>query len=347
VDSPDPDYQTKEFLSVQDYPSFEGKLVHRDPIPGQVNRVYVQVHNRGIYKATNVRVRTFFCRAAAGLPPLPSDFWSAGKPFDTTPSGTDWLPIGPTMYIGDVEPAKPKLAGWDWFTPSNLTSHSCLLALVTCSEDPLVGTGMFDADSLVREKKHVTLKNLFPVKLRPDGLAPEEAMVIDLNNKIGISSTYDLGIEWGSLPSDAMLLITFENLFNDKTVTLATPEDLKRIGINLGEDKEKYFKEKIDYKCGEIKYLDLTRIHQITRNNDNFSTFPSIYIPKEKKSIIMAINVVLSKPIDNEIQFKVLQMINKKILGGITYLFRPKRNVMSQQEKQINANSNNNNSMKS
>jgi photosystem II stability/assembly factor-like uncharacterized protein len=323
VDSENPDYQTKDPLSISDYPSFEGILVHREPLPDQVNRVYVQVHNRGINKVTNVRVRAFFTDAPSGvLPLLPWDFWLSGNPFDGDPSGNDWLPIGPTMYLGELEAAKPKLGGWDWFVPSDLSSHSCILALVTCDEDPLFATGIFDANSLVIEKKQVTLKNLYPLQQRPPGFAPEEAIVVYLNKKIGTSSIYDLGFEWGSLPSDAILLITFEKLFNDKTVVLTKPEELTKLGINFVQDKEKYFKEKIDYKCGEIKYLDLTRVYRITRTNDKVSTFPSIYIPKEKKNIAMAINVILSKPIDNEIQFKILQMRDKKILGGVTVLFR-------------------------
>jgi len=317
VDSPDPDFE-----EIFHYADFEGKLVHEKIIPGMVNKIYAQVHNRGVNKVTDTKVRLFYARVAAVLPHLPSDFWSAGKPFDTNPSGTDWLPVGPVMYLGDLEPAKPKLGAWDWFVPPDLPEHTCLLALTTCKEDPLIGTGMFDVDTLVRQNKRVALKNIHPVHSGLDGLSPKEAMILDFNHKAGSSSICDLGIEWGSLPPDAILLIAFEKL-SDKKIILAKPEDLTKAGISMAKNKEKYFKEKINYKCGEIKYLDLNHVYQITRNNVNFSKIPSISIPEDKNVVTIAINLIFSKPPPSERQFNIFQIIGKKISGGVTYIFKP------------------------
>jgi photosystem II stability/assembly factor-like uncharacterized protein len=320
VDAPDPNFQTT--LPISDYVSFEGMLIHRNPRPGLTNRFYVQVHNRGIMTATNVRVRAFFGRAAPGLPSLPPDFWSMGKPFIGTPSGTDWLPIGGTIILGDLEPAKPKIVEWDWLVPSGAVIDSCLLAVVTCNEDPLDGSNMFDVDSLVRAKKQVALKNLHVFV--PIQLELYHPMIMDLQIKNHMASISDLGINWGGLPSDAVILIAFEKLFDDRTLVLAKPDELKKLGITIVKDQGKYFKEKIDYKCGETKYLDLTHIYQIIQPKDKFSKIPSICIPKEKP-IIMAINVILAKDLIVEAQFDVFQMVDRRIIGGNTYLFRPKR----------------------
>lgn len=78
VDAPQPNFQTTS--PVTDYVAFESDLQHRNPSRNRTNRFYVQVQNRGVNKATNVQVRAFFADASAGLPALPPDFWSAGKP---------------------------------------------------------------------------------------------------------------------------------------------------------------------------------------------------------------------------------------------------------------------------
>ena len=51
-------------------------LVHENPIEGANNRIYVRVHNRGPRNATSVHVKIHWAYAGAGLPGLPSDFWS-------------------------------------------------------------------------------------------------------------------------------------------------------------------------------------------------------------------------------------------------------------------------------
>src|SRR5258708_3273043 len=93
VDGPEPAFQTP--APVSDYVAFKTDIVHRSPRRGRVNRFYAQVHNRGAYTAHNVLVRGFFANASMGLPSLPADFWTAGRPFTADPSGPDWLPVVP------------------------------------------------------------------------------------------------------------------------------------------------------------------------------------------------------------------------------------------------------------
>ena len=68
------------------------ELPDQDPKRTQVNRFYLQLHNRGWQNATNVRVRAFLADASAGLPALPN----ALTPPDFNLSSTaNWTPDRP------------------------------------------------------------------------------------------------------------------------------------------------------------------------------------------------------------------------------------------------------------
>jgi hypothetical protein len=145
---------------VTDHVTLANEIVHENARRGQTNRFYVQVHNRGPFKATNVRVRAFFANASAVLPTLPGDFWSGMNPFDGDPTAVDWAPIGPTQPAGDIEPGDTAIVSWDWPVPPAAAEHSCLLALATCTEDSLNAMGVLDPGQLINDNNNVTLKNL-------------------------------------------------------------------------------------------------------------------------------------------------------------------------------------------
>lgn len=145
-----------------DYAAFESKLEHRNPQRGQVNRVYVQVHNRGIAVASSVVVKLLFADASAGLPPLPADFWTAfpGNSTDTT----NWKPIGTAKILPSVSPTEPVIVEWDWATPTTAADHSCALVIADCAANPIPAANkVFDIGTLVSREKRVGLKNLHVV----------------------------------------------------------------------------------------------------------------------------------------------------------------------------------------
>jgi photosystem II stability/assembly factor-like uncharacterized protein len=152
-----PPFQTA--LPVGDHVSLANLIEHRSARRGMANRFYVQVHNRGAFKATSVHARAFFANASAGLPNLPGDFWTGVKPFDADPSAAFWTPIGPKQTVAEIEPGETAVFAWNWMVPMSAASHSCLLALVTCTEDALA-TGVLDVGQLVVDENNVTLKNL-------------------------------------------------------------------------------------------------------------------------------------------------------------------------------------------
>ncbi len=71
-----PHYQIPEMDDV-DYVKFERELVHHNAQRGRINRIYVQVHNRGIKSAKDVTVKILYAEGSIsrGYPDLPTDFW--------------------------------------------------------------------------------------------------------------------------------------------------------------------------------------------------------------------------------------------------------------------------------
>jgi photosystem II stability/assembly factor-like uncharacterized protein len=150
-------------VAAVDYVAFESKLQHRNAQRGRVNRVYVQVHNRGIQPAANVTVKVYFADASAGLPPLPSDFWTAFPP-----GGTAWTAIGPAQSIALLSNTIPAILEWDWSTPTSAADHTCLLVVVDSPADPIPAANkVFDVGVLVPREKHAGLKNLHIVNAPP------------------------------------------------------------------------------------------------------------------------------------------------------------------------------------
>ncbi|HEY3177737.1 MAG TPA: hypothetical protein VGL25_02520 [Casimicrobiaceae bacterium] len=149
-----------------DYVRFESRLQHRNAARGRVNRVYVQIHNRGFQSASNVTVKLLYANASPGLPNLPADFWTA-FPGDSTTSSA-WAAIGPAQTIATLSPTEPSILEWDWTTPSTAADHTCLLAVIDCAADPIPAAAkIFDVGQLVRDEKRVGLKNLHIVDPPP------------------------------------------------------------------------------------------------------------------------------------------------------------------------------------
>jgi photosystem II stability/assembly factor-like uncharacterized protein len=159
-----PSYQMP--VAAVDYVAFESALQHRNAQRGRINRVYVQVHNRGFAPGANVTVKLLYANASSGLPPLPADFWTA-FPNNST-NTTNWTPIGTAKVIGALSPSEPTILEWDWNTPATAAQHTCLMAVMDSPSNPIpAGSKVFDVGSLVPNEKRVGLKNLHVVDAVP------------------------------------------------------------------------------------------------------------------------------------------------------------------------------------
>jgi len=146
-----------------DYIAFERRLEHRNPQSGGVNRVYVQLHNRGIQGASHVTVKMLYADASAELPDLPTDFWTVflGDSVDTS----HWKPIGTAQTIPLLLPNRPTVLEWEWNTPAT-AEHSCFLVVMDCPSDPIPEAHkVLHVAPLIANEKHIGLKNVHVVNI--------------------------------------------------------------------------------------------------------------------------------------------------------------------------------------
>ena len=165
VDAQDTSHNYQMPIASVDYVAYETKLEHNDPQRGVINRVYVQVHNRGIQTASNVTVKILYANASPGLPSLPANFWTA---FPGNGDQTNWKAIGVAKVIPSLSPRRPEILEWDWVPPLTASQHSCLLIVVDSPGDPIPAAHkVFDIGTLVTQEKRVGLKNLHVIDALP------------------------------------------------------------------------------------------------------------------------------------------------------------------------------------
>ena len=154
-------------------------FVHENPIPGVTNRIYVRVRNRGPQSASNTVVKVHWAYAGAGLPGLPSDFWTA-FPADSADTSV-WSPVG-TQTISSLPYSGASAAGcpgratpgcglltdnasvvsMDFTAPTldpALPNHYCLFAVVEADNDQIATTSLVP-DIATPEDNNVTHRNI-------------------------------------------------------------------------------------------------------------------------------------------------------------------------------------------
>ncbi|TQV74500.1 S8 family serine peptidase [Exilibacterium tricleocarpae] len=147
--------------------------------PGDVNRAYVRVRNRGYTTAENISVKLMWTQFGTALPALNADFWTqypndsalAANPWTSMTcngTGLDYCEIDQIPYSGaSVAGTAADAAGiarFDFDAPSYdpaLANHYCLLAVTNADNDPVdsLSTGIFLADTLTPNDNNVTHRN--------------------------------------------------------------------------------------------------------------------------------------------------------------------------------------------
>ena len=144
-------------------------------------RVYVQVHNRGVLPASNVRVMCLLANASAGLPPLPAGYEAdvqSGTPINTG----SWQTIG-IATLDDVRVGFPKIAAFDLTSdklppPAMLAGndHHCVLALLHHADDPYISTTT-NTDLNSRQERKAAHKNMKVVQFTGTLPAPPPVVI--------------------------------------------------------------------------------------------------------------------------------------------------------------------------
>jgi hypothetical protein len=129
-----------------------GCFANEDPAPGQLNKIYVRIHNRGVAPATKVRVKLIWAtHAGIGAPNLPNDFWPAFAAHLDSNDTSTWHPLA-TPTIASLPYSGASLAGGPLDASAVITrdfnapdfdqahpdiDHLTLLAIVDSRDDPV------------------------------------------------------------------------------------------------------------------------------------------------------------------------------------------------------------------
>jgi hypothetical protein len=299
LEGPTPVYQMN--MADVDYAAFESKLAHRNPQRGNINRAYIQVHNRGIQPATNVIAKILYADASAGLPDLPSDFWTAfpGDSADTS----HWKPIGTAQVIPSILPTEPAILEWEWNTPTTAADHSCLLVVTDCTADPIQAANkVLNIADLVSNEKRVGLRNLHVVNV-PPGTSYWTSFQFfgnpELRHTINIPQSSARG--WG-------LGLLFEK---------GTQKELQLAGvarIKPTDEEINTLKEKVG---AEIERYDTTNLYTV-KSLAKGASLAEVVIPKDG---LHAVLLLIPPSIDHSGgAISIVQTTDKVVVGGSTFI---------------------------
>jgi hypothetical protein len=128
------------------------------------NRVYVEVHNRGIVKANSVRATLLVTQPSVALAPLPTGYETNianGSPI----TNANWQTVGSTI-LTDLRGGFPQVAYFELPStmlppPADLpaNAHHCSVAFVHSVQDPYTSTNPI-VDSLTVADRKVAQRNL-------------------------------------------------------------------------------------------------------------------------------------------------------------------------------------------
>jgi hypothetical protein len=304
--------------AVFDGVNFDVDLPHEDPVRNQGNRFYLQVHNRGWRTANNVSVGAFFADASAGLPPLPN---ALTPPNFNLTSTTNWQPVGPAQTIATLEPNRPVIVSWDWAVPVTAATHSCLLAVVSSSDDPIT-TPETDVNLLVDSEKRVCLKNLHVIGPSPSPL--QTLVTINFHNPRQEPDLIDIVVDPKRFQGGTigMLLEPMEFAHRERALYGASTYALRE-----GEDIGRFYaKVKLNSAGHPHELLMLERVNRSVLYE--FDPVKRSEIRGIKLAAGQTLHAVITckgsanVPYGETRQFAVMQRQGGKIIGGSTYEIR-------------------------
>jgi hypothetical protein len=183
---------------------FDDDVVHEDLVSGAAT-VFVQVHNRGAFDATAVRVVCLWADASAGPPPLPADFWTRFRAKTFGGLDPSWTLIADTTLTDPaaknrdrVPPGYPRNLRLPVNWPADIATRRRvgILLLAECAENQLAATALdvgalLDAEQKAayretgtvqdRDDQTILLRQTsavqFTVSAPPGGLAPGTAVL--------------------------------------------------------------------------------------------------------------------------------------------------------------------------
>jgi photosystem II stability/assembly factor-like uncharacterized protein len=305
-----------------------GTVMDSNPKRGQQAKVYVQVTNRGLQPASNIRVIALWADATAGLPLLPNDFWTNTFPAGTTACGpldtsTGWNladPANPCRVIPVVNPDLPEVTQFLWSVPPSAKDHSCMLAIFESANDP-IDPGVRSTNErqlwvLVPNNRQIALRNLHVVDSSAPGAPVRGSEEINLPNPDKERQAIDILISRAGMIRGARLVLLFPKMGPAKL------EGLHPIVPRLNAGEQRRAKE-----FG----LDVTRGFEVVRPAAAIYGLP---VPSGKtwRALIQYDTGPFSRP-GTASRFTILARSGNSLLGGSTYVLR----VLSEKRSVVKA----------
>ena len=312
---------------------FDDNLAHEDPQRGVTNRFYLQVHNRGHENATDVSARAFIADASAGLPALPAVL----TPPDYAMPAGPWTAIGAAQTIPVVEPNRPVIVHWDFDVPVTAATHSCLMAVISSSEDPITTTET-NVNLLVPNEKRVGLKNLHVIDAPPSPL--QQLVTIKFNNVLDRDDRLDILILPEKMENSVIGLVlephelensdTNRSLRNVEIYPLAEKEHLgtwyqKSSKMHRSDCPDKRLtnvdQEMERQRTELLNRMDLTQLYEF--NPARQAEIRGIKIGKDQTMEgVLTVKGLRAKDDQGLQRFTVLQRQDGRVVGGSTYEIR-------------------------
>lgn len=302
---------------------FDTALVHQDPYRGQNNRFYVQVQNRGWHSTQNVSVRTFLADASAGLPNMPNALTAPN--FDLV-NTTTWTPVGPAKTISDLKPNRPVILTWDFIVPVTEAIHSCCLVVISCPDDLFTNTST-NISQLVKNDKHVCLKNLHFVDPGPGGM-PLAKEAIDFHNPSSTKARLDILIRPSGFASGRIGLLL-------PKITFTGDEEGPGRGVDIlplcsddplgnwylkGPQNTKPSKEASKRLAQRFSNVDQSRIFDFDPTTT--SSLVGIEIaPQQTLKAILVTSLNNDVYLTGPARLEIYQLLDDELVGGSTFQF--------------------------
>jgi hypothetical protein len=195
-----------------------------DPSAGTVtNRVYVEVHNRGIVAAPTVQVMLLLADASVSLS-LPAGYMNnviSGTPINSPPWQTVDIKVITNLRVGVPRVVEFDLPSTMLPPPASLPgdAHYCLVAILHSPGNDVFASTTTGVDSLTVTDRKVAQKNLHIMQFvgSPSGAATVARWIrIMIGTVVGLKPPYQLEFDVRGFPGQLGLLIPKGLLTNPK-----------------------------------------------------------------------------------------------------------------------------------
>jgi hypothetical protein len=300
-------------------------------------RVYVQVHNRGVIPADNVRVMLLLTPAAGGLPALPPGYQvnvQNGTPIETP----DWTTVG-IATLNDIRVGVPKIASLNLTSdklppPANLAGnqHHCVVALLHHDDDKYTST-ITNTDQNTLQNRKAAHKNLHVVQFY--GTVPTQppvAVAVRINNAELVKKEYVISLRLDDYPDKVRVFIPpirltdeFKELIDGLYID-DDFDDFKKWSeshiemLKMQDPKHQYHEEWVNQRVKDIqKVLDNPLMLNV-ENRKNASINGLIMDPSSYHTFFLMIDRPKDAKTGEYYNFNIQQWDSKResLIGGMS-----------------------------